>query len=98
MTTKKTSLTTLQIRLPKDLKIEAQKVFEELGTNLTDGMKMYLKYVSLNHEIPFKPSSKSMLEKLHQVREVELSEDEKLRIEKILDRIESGEEELTKPL
>jgi DNA-damage-inducible protein J len=45
---------TLQIRIDKKTKEEAQKTFRSMGLDLSSGIKMYLSQVINRKEIPFK--------------------------------------------
>lgn len=44
----------LQVRIPSDLRSDANDVFEELGLDMGTGIKLYLKKVVRTRSIPFK--------------------------------------------
>ena len=50
---------TIQIRIDSDLREEAAKVFDELGLDLSSGIRMYLKAVAREQGIPFNTYLKS---------------------------------------
>jgi DNA-damage-inducible protein J len=45
--------TTLQIRVDRKIKTDAQKVFKELGLDMSSGMKLFLQQVVNTESIPF---------------------------------------------
>lgn len=45
--------TTLQIRIDSKIKTDAQKVFKELGLDMSSGMKIFLQQVVNTESIPF---------------------------------------------
>jgi addiction module RelB/DinJ family antitoxin len=51
-TIKKTP-TLVQLKIDADLKNESKAFFQELGLSFTDGVKIYLKYITKNRKIPF---------------------------------------------
>lgn len=51
--------TTLQIRVDKKTKKEAQKVFKDLGIDMSSGIKLYLSKVINTGSIPFIPRTKN---------------------------------------
>lgn len=53
-TTKKKNL---QLRIDADLKDQADKLFEDLGTSTNDAVKMFLKKAIRTNSIPFEVSS-----------------------------------------
>jgi DNA-damage-inducible protein J len=50
--------TTLQIRIDKKTKEKAQKVFKEMGIDLSAGIKMYLTQIAQDGYLSFIPSTK----------------------------------------
>lgn len=48
------TLTQLYIRLEKGLKADAEEVFCKLGINMSEAIRIYLKQVVVQKEIPFK--------------------------------------------
>lgn len=50
--------TLVQLKLDKELKNQSKAFFEELGLSFTDGIKIYLKYVTKNQKIPFSLTTK----------------------------------------
>jgi addiction module RelB/DinJ family antitoxin len=54
----KSTPTLVQIKLDTDLKEQSKAFFEELGLSFTDGIKIYLKYVTKNQKIPFSLTTK----------------------------------------
>lgn len=46
-------MTTIQIRIDEKTKKGAKKVFDKLGIDLSTGIKMYLKQVTLRKGLPF---------------------------------------------
>jgi addiction module RelB/DinJ family antitoxin len=54
----KSSQSLVQIKLDADLKNQSQAFFSELGLSFTDGIKIYLKYVTKNQRIPFSLTTK----------------------------------------
>jgi DNA-damage-inducible protein J len=45
--------TTLQLRIDKKTKTHAQKIFKELGVDMSSGVKMFLQQVVNTESIPF---------------------------------------------
>ncbi len=45
--------TTIQLRIDKATKVSAQKVFSELGLDMSSAMKLFLRTVSRTKSIPF---------------------------------------------
>lgn len=50
---------TIQIRVDSKTKKEAQKVFEDMGLDLTSGVKLYLAQVVREKGLPFTPRTVS---------------------------------------
>ena len=48
--------TTLQLRIDKKLKLEAQKTLEGMGLDLSSAIKLFLTQVTTDKELPFTPS------------------------------------------
>lgn len=46
--------TTLQVRIDKKTKSQAQKVFRKIGLDLSSGIKLYLRQVVNHQGIPFR--------------------------------------------
>ena len=53
--------TTLQIRIDSETKDRARKVFDEMGLDLSSGIKLFLAQVSNTGEIPFRITSADQL-------------------------------------
>lgn len=53
--------TTLQIRIDSEIKARARKVFDEMGLDLSSGIKLFLTQVSNTGEIPFRILSADQL-------------------------------------
>lgn len=51
--------TTLQIRIDKKDKIEAQKIFKGMGMDLTAGVKSFIRQVVTNKAMPFQPRTEN---------------------------------------
>lgn len=51
--------TTLQIRINKNTKQKAQKVFKKMGIDMSSGVKMYLSHVVNTGSLPFTPRTKN---------------------------------------
>jgi DNA-damage-inducible protein J len=51
--------TTLQLRIDKKLKLQAQKTLEALGLDLSSGIKLFLTQVAHDKELPFTPSTRA---------------------------------------
>lgn len=49
--------TTIQIRIDQRTKTRAQKVFKDLGIDMSSGMKMFLNQVVEDKGLPFIPST-----------------------------------------
>ena len=47
------STTNLNIRTDKEVKMEAERIFNELGLNMTTAVNMFLKATIRTHSIPF---------------------------------------------
>ncbi len=47
--------TTIQVRIDSKTKRDAQKVFKEMGLDLSSGVKMYLNEVLRTQSLPFTP-------------------------------------------
>ena len=43
----------IQIRIDKETKNQAKKIFEKMGLDISSGVKVYLKQVVLSRSIPF---------------------------------------------
>jgi addiction module RelB/DinJ family antitoxin len=56
MSKSKTSL--LQIKIDDDLKTQSKAFFDEVGLSMTDGIRIYLKYIIKNKNIPFEITTK----------------------------------------
>ena len=48
-----TNTTNLNIRTDKDIKLAAEKIFEELGLNMTTAVNIFLRQSIREHGIPF---------------------------------------------
>lgn len=48
-----TNTTTIQLRIDKKIKNEAQDIFKKLGMDMTSGMKLFLSQVIRTKSIPF---------------------------------------------
>jgi addiction module RelB/DinJ family antitoxin len=53
--------TTLQLRIDKKLKTQAQKTLEALGLDLSSGIKLFLAQVAHDKELPFTPSTRAKI-------------------------------------
>lgn len=51
--------TTLQVRIDKKTKSEAQKVFKDMGIDMSSGIKLFLSRVVNTGSIPFIPITKN---------------------------------------
>lgn len=51
--------TTLQIRIDKKTKNRAQKVFKDMGIDMSSGIKLFLSRVVNTESIPFIPTTKN---------------------------------------
>lgn len=51
--------TTLQVRINKNTKQKAQKVFKKIGLDMSSGVKMYLSHVVNTGSLPFTPRTKN---------------------------------------
>jgi DNA-damage-inducible protein J len=51
--------TTLQIRIDKNDKIQAQKVFNKMGMDLSTGIKTFIKQVVIDKALPFQPRTEN---------------------------------------
>lgn len=51
--------TTLQVRIDQKTKNEAQKIFKEMGVDMSSGIKMFLSRVVNTGAIPFIPLTKN---------------------------------------
>ena len=65
----------LSVRVDEDIKQRAEKVFQELGLNLSSGINLYLSQVAARREIPFplshnRQSISSDLDLLRQIEEL----------------------------
>lgn len=47
--------TTLQVRIDKNDKIQAQKILKDLGMDLSSGIKTFIKQVVKDKALPFQP-------------------------------------------
>ncbi|AKP67689.1 type II toxin-antitoxin system RelB/DinJ family antitoxin [Companilactobacillus ginsenosidimutans] len=54
--------TTMTFRINKDLKERTSKVSEDMGMDLSTAITMFLVRLDKDHELPFKPSTKTELE------------------------------------
>lgn len=52
----------INIKIDDDLKQGAAKVFSSMGLDLSTGIKIYLKRVTQNNELPFTPQATSELD------------------------------------
>ncbi len=51
--------TTLQIRIDKNDKIQAQKIFNKMGMDLSTGIKTFIKQVVIDKALPFQPRTEN---------------------------------------
>lgn len=51
--------TTINIRVDKATKKEAQKTLEDMGMDISTGIKMFLRNVILTQSLPFEPRTKN---------------------------------------
>lgn len=65
---------TIQIRVDSDLREEVTKIFEDLGLDLSTGVRMYLKAVARERGIPFNPYLKRESEKMPNKVEQEIEQ------------------------
>jgi len=49
--------TTIQIRIDSKTKTKAQRVFKDMGIDMSSGVKMFLHQVSMDNCMPFVPST-----------------------------------------
>lgn len=70
------SNTRINIRVDEDLKKEAEKIYSEMGMNLTTAINVFLKQSVHDHSIPFQPNLHNPLNKKAR-EEVENDETEK---------------------
>lgn len=69
--------TTLQVRIDKKTKTKAQKIFKEIGIDMSSGIKMFLSRVINTGTVPFIPLTKNGFTKEYEqelLREVEEAE------------------------
>lgn len=69
--------TTLQVRIDKKTKTKAQKIFKEIGIDMSSGIKMFLSRVVNTGTVPFIPLTKNGFTKEYEqelLREVEKAE------------------------
>ena len=52
-------MTTLQVRIDERLKAQAQKAFNDMGMDLSSGIKIFLTEVAREKTFPFVPSAKA---------------------------------------
>lgn len=71
-------MTTIQIRIDEETKKSAAKIFSDVGLDITTGIKMYLKQVTLYKGIPFRILTENGLTP-QQEREILQAEAEALR-------------------
>lgn len=50
---------TLQIRIDRKDKIEAQKIFKKMGMDLSTGIKTFIKQVTIDKAMPFQPRTEN---------------------------------------
>ena len=60
--------TNLNIRTDKEIKNQAEKIFNELGLNMTTAINMFLRTVVREYGIPFELESKKMLSDLSECK------------------------------
>lgn len=60
--------TTLQIRIDKKDKIEAQRILKSMGMDLTAGVKSFIKQVIQEEALPFQPRTANGYTKLAEAR------------------------------
>ena len=51
--------TTLQIRIDKDIKTKAQKIFKEIGIDMSSGVKLFLSNIVNTGSLTFTPRTKN---------------------------------------
>lgn len=51
--------TTLQIRIDKNDKIQAQRIFNKMGMDLSTGIKTFIKQVVIDKALPFQPRTEN---------------------------------------
>ncbi|MFA6430715.1 MAG: type II toxin-antitoxin system RelB/DinJ family antitoxin [Candidatus Paceibacterota bacterium] len=51
--------TTLQIRIDSKDKKDAQKIFKDLGMDITTGIKTFIRQVVINKALPFQPRTEN---------------------------------------
>ncbi len=51
--------TTLQIRIDSKDKKDAQKIFKDLGMDITTGVKSFIKQVVIDKALPFQPRTEN---------------------------------------
>ncbi len=68
-------MTTIQIRIDEKTKKEATKVFNDLGIDMSTGIKIYLKKIIYNKGIPFElqMATEEELKNIHLVSEASLA-------------------------
>jgi DNA-damage-inducible protein J len=64
----------LTIRIDKDTKEQAQKIFRKVGLNLSSAVKLFLNNVIVNQKIPFEIKSENPDESLTRLRKQNLKE------------------------
>ncbi|MEI6420439.1 MAG: type II toxin-antitoxin system RelB/DinJ family antitoxin [bacterium] len=60
--------TTLQIRIERKDKIEAQKIFNKMGMDLSSGIKTFIKQVISEESLPFQPRTVNGMTKAAELR------------------------------
>jgi len=48
-------MTTIQVRVDDSIKASAENAFRAMGFSMTDGIRSYLNYVSMERKLPFEP-------------------------------------------
>jgi len=48
-------MTTIQVRIDDSIKAGAENAFRAMGLSMTDGIRSYLNYVSMERKLPFEP-------------------------------------------
>jgi DNA-damage-inducible protein J len=66
--------TTIQVRVDSKTKKAAQAVFEDMGLDLSSGVKMYLAQVVREKGLPFTPHTVNGLTPAHEVRIIQETE------------------------
>lgn len=56
---------TIQVRVEENLKAKAAKVFQSMGLDLSSGIKLFLKEVTMSEVLPFTPSTQKGKELRH---------------------------------